>query len=325
MTFDPARYMSPASFFKLAQAQPERWKQLRGKRIEHIDRGIGTVTELVMVTRNMGRNKYCDGIFVSFAHGELKLKPEDLRDGTVTGISIGSEARKRSVLALIHDVFESDFLNADQILNANWDAELIDEEEYAMVTAEFVQNWARGRQLQLDLEQAAAVAATHGDTLVVARAGSGKTLTLSTRAIFLLTHCGVAPNELLLLAFNKKAATEIRTRLASVIDGHLPHVMTFHALAHSLVHPDENLVFDDASADQLGLSREVQEAIDEHVRSEEYRDRIRALMLAHFRDDWERIVDGRFELNMDEFIAFRRALPRESLKGDYVKSFGACQ
>ena len=80
MSFDPAWYMSPASFFELAQAQPERWRQLRGKRIEHIDRGIGTVTELVMVTRNMGRNKYCDGIFVSFAHGELKLKPEDLRN-----------------------------------------------------------------------------------------------------------------------------------------------------------------------------------------------------------------------------------------------------
>jgi DNA helicase-4 len=86
--------------------------------------------------------------------------------------------------------------------------------------------------------------------------------------------------------------------------------------------PKEDLVFDDASADQLGLSREVQEVIDEHVRSEEHRDRIRNLMLAHFREDWERIVNGRFQMTMDEFLAHRRALPRESLKGDYVKSFG---
>ena len=68
MSFDPAWYMSPASFFELAQAQPERWRQLRGKRIEHIDRGIGTVTELVM-SPQYGPDKYCDGIFVSFAHG----------------------------------------------------------------------------------------------------------------------------------------------------------------------------------------------------------------------------------------------------------------
>jgi DNA helicase-4 len=81
-------------------------------------------------------------------------------------------------------------------------------------------------------------------------------------------------------------------------------------------------MFDDPSTDQWGLSREVQEVIDAHVRSKEHADRVRTLMLAHFREDWERIVDGRFELTMAEFLAYRRALPRESLKGEYVKSFG---
>lgn len=176
--------------------------------------------------------------------------------------------------------------------------------------------------MQLDLEQSAAVAATKGDIQVVARAGSGKTRTLVTRAIFLLKHCRVAPRALLLLAFNKKAAEEMKGRLAQALGEDLPHVMTFHALAHALVHPEETLVFDDASADQLGLSREVQEVIDEHVRSQEYGNLIRDLMLAHFRDDWEHIVDGRFQMTMNEFLAHRRALPRESLKGDYVKSFG---
>jgi DNA helicase-4 len=45
-------------------------------------------------------------------------------------------------------------------------------------------------------------------------------------------------------------------------------------------------------------------------------------MLTHYRKDWERIVDGRFDTSMDEFLDFRRSLPGESLKGDYVKSFG---
>jgi DNA helicase IV len=45
-------------------------------------------------------------------------------------------------------------------------------------------------------------------------------------------------------------------------------------------------------------------------------------MFAHFTEDWERIVEGRFQLTMDEFLASRRSLPRESLKGDYVKSHG---
>jgi DNA helicase-4 len=270
----------------------------------------------------MGRSNYCDGIFVSFANGEAKLKIEDFRDGTVIGISVVSEARKNAALALVDDALESDFLNAEQTLKEDLDAEVIDGEEYARLKANFVKQWARNRDLELDTEQSAAVAATAGDILVVARAGSGKTLTLTTRAIFLLTHCKVAPNELLLLAFNKKAATQMRDRLAKALDGPLPHVMTFHALAHAIVHPEEELVFDDAGADQAGLSREVQEVIDEHMRSKQYRDRVRELMLAHFRDDWERIVDGRFELSMDEFLAHRRALLRESLRGDYVKSFG---
>jgi DNA helicase IV len=37
------------------------------------------------------------------------------------------------------------------------------------------------------------------------------------RALFLLKHCGVAPGEMLLLAFNRKAALEIRRRLLSLL------------------------------------------------------------------------------------------------------------
>ncbi len=231
--------------------------------------------------------------------------------------------RKRALVARLAAVFESDFLSTDGVLAADPDAELLSADEYAELKASFVRGWAMRKLGQpLDPEQAAAVAATVGDVQVVARAGSGKTRTLVTRAIFLQKHCGVSPREILLLAFNRKAVEEIKSRLAKMFGENLPHVMTFHALAHALVHPEEELVFDDTSADQFGLSREVQEVIDEHVRSEEHGSRIRDLMLAHFRDDWERIVGGRFELTMDEFLAHRRELPRESLKGDYVKSYG---
>lgn len=232
-------------------------------------------------------------------------------------------ARKRALVARLEDVFESDFLSADGVLAADPDAELLSVDEYDELKTSFVRDWA-ARELRqpLDSEQAAAVAAASGDIQVVARAGSGKTRTLVTRAIFLQKHCRVSPSKILLLAFNKKAAGEIKSRLTQTLGENLPHVMTFHALAHALVHPEEDLVFDDMSADQLGYSREVQEVIDKHVRSEEYGDRVRDLMLAHFREDWERIVDGRFQLTMDEFLAHRRELPRETLKGDYVKSYG---
>jgi DNA helicase-4 len=232
-------------------------------------------------------------------------------------------ARKRhELISRLKRAFDSDFLTADGILATDPDATLING-EYDQIKASYVIEWAKCKLKQpLDDEQAAAVGATSGDIQVVARAGSGKTQTLVTRALFLQQHCRVSPGEILLLAFNKKAAEDIKSRLAQALGQNLPHVMTFHALAYALVHPDEDLVFDDGSADQLRFSREVQEVIDEHVRSAEYGKQIRDLMLAYFREDWEQIVNGQFQLTREEFLAHRRALPRESLKGEYVKSFG---
>lgn len=236
-----------------------------------------------------------------------------------------AKENKKALIARVNNIFETDFLSADRLFSNDPDAELISGDEYRELKIRFVLNWADrvlDQKQCLDPEQAAAIADNERDSQVVARAGSGKTRTLITRALFLQKHCKVSPRAILLLAFNKKAAEEMKDRLVRVLGDDIPHVMTFHALAHAIVHPHEKILFDDTSADQFQLSYEVQEVIDEHIRSEEYGSRIRDLMLAHFREDWERIVNGRFQLSMDEFLAHRRSLPRESLNGDFVKSFG---
>ena len=207
------------------------------------------------------------------------------------------KARENALIERTRSVFESDFLSSDEHFDHDPDSELLPREQYLELKARFVQDWAY-RELgeRLDDQQAAAVAAQRNDVRVVARAGAGKTRTLVTRALFLQRHCAVPPRDLLLLAFNKTAALEIRRRLAKVLRGDLPHVMTFHALAHALVHPEEELVYDEPSAGALGLSREIQSVIDEQLQSDDRRMLVRELMLMHFRDDWERIVDGGFSL-----------------------------
>jgi len=230
--------------------------------------------------------------------------------------------RKVAQLERLRRAFEADFLGADLVYQNLEDVE-VDQAEFGQLQANFVEEWARTRlQDTLDEEQAAAVAAHGGDIKVIARAGSGKTRTLTARAIFLQKHCGVSPQEMLLLAFNRKAADQMKDRLRASLGDEIPHVMTFHALAYANVHPDEDLLFDDRDADQLGLSREIQLVIDEHIRSDEHYQVIRDIMLSHFRDDWERIVDHGVRLSISDFVAYRRSLPRESLRGDYVKSFG---
>jgi DNA helicase IV len=230
--------------------------------------------------------------------------------------------------------------------------------------AKFIEDWANEQKLHLDLEQAAAVAETIGNTLVVARAGSGKTRTIITRALFLIKHCYISPYEILLLAFNRKAAGEIRRRLLEALDERakdavtaevnrqiheigkhrkidkgeieanavdaiasklnvmLPHVMTYHSLAYAIVHPEESILFDSANGESQSLSRVIQQVIDDHFQKPAFKMKIRKLMLAHFREAWDRIIEGCYDKSKAEFLQFRRSLPRESLRGEYVKSFG---
>jgi len=232
--------------------------------------------------------------------------------------------RKEELLNRIQRWLDSNYQVVDEAVRSDPDSGLLNPGELQELRQHFVQRWATTNLEQgLDSDQAAAVAVTGGDLQVIARAGSGKTRTLVTRAIFLQLHCNVSPRSLLLLAFNRRAAKEMQRRLADALGGEeIPHVMTFHALAYALVHPEEQLVYDDPNAEQWGLGREVQEVIAQHIWSEEHFPRIRDLMLAHYREDWERIINGRFELSMDEFLAHRQSLPRESLDGNYVKSYG---
>ena len=269
---------------------------------------------------------------------------------------------------LLHSRFDSEFLYAASIAKEKKIPEELYRKESISYVNKCFEKWSSKplgkKQKSLDDEQLAAVAAVNGHVQVVARAGSGKTTTLVNRSLFLLKHCGVAPSQMLLLAFNRKAVLEIRRRLlgllndgaedavaeeiarrrraaaqkdrsvpndaeAAAIDAiaekmniALPHVMTFHALAYSLVHPEESILYNGAEGEAQGLSRVFQSVIDDHLQLPEFHRQIRELMLAHFREDWERIVSGGYHQTKDEILKFRRSLPRESLGGDYVKSYG---
>ena len=267
--------------------------------------------------------------------------------------------------------FKTDFLGVESYFKT-LETKLISNHEFVERKISFVKafiaentpNSRTGDKRIPDDEQASAITAVNGHVQVIACAGSGKTTTLVNRTLFLLKHCGVAPSQIFLLAFNRKAVLEIRRRLLGLLnDGAelavaeeiirrrrdvvqknrsarddieanavhaiaaklnvaLPHVMTFHALAYSVVNPEESILYDGAESETQGLSRVFQNVVDDHLQLPEFHHRIRELMLAHFREDWDRIVDGGYDQSKDELLKFRRSLPRESLGGDYVKSYG---
>ena len=231
-------------------------------------------------------------------------------------------ARRKALEAELDERFRDGFLFADGFFERHADKAFVGEDAYRERKAAFVRQWAQSELGEtLDGEQAAAVAATAGDVLVAARAGSGKTRILVTRAIFLLRHCGVSPREMLLLAFNRDAANEMKKRLRAALgkDAALPHVMTFHALAYALVHPYEELVFDDAGADSTKLSREFQKIIDGFVMEQGHEGGlIRRLMLGYFKGGEHEGPDGPPGADPADL----RVLPLETLGGQRVKSRG---
>ena len=224
---------------------------------------------------------------------------------------------KQTLLEKLRRHFEHDFLRVDSFYQ-NQCSDHISPEEYKDEKIDFVQSWAENYlDRQPGRQQVEAIGAVEGNVQVVARAGSGKTATLVNRALFLQLHCGVSPDEMLLLAFNRKAADEMRERLKDSA----PHVMTFHALAYALVNPEKSILVDEPEGPQ-SQSRVLQTQIDRYVRDPYYLDDIRALMMAQFRSDWESILSGGYDRPREEMLRYRRSLLRESLDGTYVKSFG---
>jgi DNA helicase-4 len=86
----------------------------------------------------------------------------------------------------------------------------------------------------LDNQQRTAVIVDEDSNLVLAGAGSGKTLTISGKVKYLVDTKNVNPNEILLISFTKKAAEEMQDRIARKL--HIGvEVKTFHALGLDII------------------------------------------------------------------------------------------
>ena len=82
-------------------------------------------------------------------------------------------------------------------------------------------------------EQARNIATDEDVTLILAGAGTGKTAVITGKIAHLARNQGVDAESILALAFNRKAALEIRERLPDDLKG--AHVSTFHSFALRVV------------------------------------------------------------------------------------------
>src|SRR4051812_39093534 len=94
---------------------------------------------------------------------------------------------------------------------------------------------------QLNEPQRRAVESVQGRVLVLAGAGSGKTLVLTMRMAHLIQNLKISPRAILGLTFTNKAAAEMRQRVASFVEADAAKqitLCTFHSFCMQILRQE---------------------------------------------------------------------------------------
>ena len=164
-------------------------------------------------------------------------------------------------------------------------------------------------------EQAAAVATDEDVTLVLAGAGTGKTAVITGKVAHLISNRAVPPERILVLAFNRKAAAELRERLEAAHAG--VEVATFHAFARHVVAQSELAPsISPLAEDPLQLRRLIDQTLDSLLRDPERGGALQQFILYNL-GEYRAAHD--FERPSDYFEYLQRVELR-TLNGELVKS-----
>jgi DNA helicase-4 len=161
------------------------------------------------------------------------------------------------------------------------------------------------------------------NNLVLAGAGTGKTSTMIGRAGYLLASQRARPEELLMLAFAKKAAEEMQGRQDNRLERWLkdgaPTIKTFHALGLEIIGAVESHRPDltPMAEDDHRFAKFINDQIDEHCDDPEYQ-----AMVVRYCGSERFPYRNPFDFNsMTEYHEYVRTNELRTLKGEVVKSF----
>lgn len=221
-----------------------------------------------------------------------------------------------TLLTELRQLFEQDkFSEADKHFASHSHLTI---DEYAKAKASYLQRYFSTHfHLELDVEQSAAVGMPAHSLLVTARAGSGKTRVLTSKAAYVMAVEGIMPDQMLLLAFNKEAAKTMRRRMCEIL--HMESfdtASTFDALAHALVEPSDRLLGDNYG--RKSPRKIVENAITKLWENPMFAE----LVNKFFAQDMPEQQTWSTDINEDKLYETKRNLDNFSLRGEEVKSNG---
>ena len=143
----------------------------------------------------------------------------------------------------------------------------------------------------LNDRQKEAVLHTKGPLLIMAGAGSGKTRVVTHKIAYLIKEKGVFPGNILAITFTKKAAGEMKSRVAKLLDADVDSMWmgTFHAICVRILRRDIHKLGYDRSFsiydrdDQITLLRECFKELN--VDKELYKERSVLSQISKLKDE----------------------------------------
>lgn len=226
---------------------------------------------------------------------------------------------KELLLSRIHKALKSgDYRTADSIF---LESDLLDENEYLDIKASYLSREVKRRyQKEINREKALALGSSSQNLLISARAGSGKTMTLACKTSLLIDLERIHPDQIMILAFNKSAAKEIRERVAGEYGkSSFENARTFHSLADQIVQPEKEYLYDDTRDNLTGrMTNFVQQLLKEKIVNPDFLE----TMYYFFRSEMREIEQAGFLLGEEAYREFRRNLRQYALHGERAKSAG---
>ncbi len=170
-----------------------------------------------------------------------------------------------------------------------------------------------------DSDQVMALASPFHRLQIRARAGSGKTQTLAARAALAVNDEKLIPDQVLILAFNKAAASEIKGRVKKLLkNADYENSRTFHSLAYQLVKPKNKILFDSGES----VSEREQSQFAQRMLRRIINPAFREEMVKFFRQELEQVESIGRDLPPHDYFVFRRSLEHVTLGGQWVRANG---
>lgn len=165
------------------------------------------------------------------------------------------------------------------------------------------------------------------NNLVLAGAGTGKTSTMIGRAGYLLASGQAQPDELLMLAFARKAAEEMQERqdkrLRPWLKAGTPTIKTFHAIGLEIISRVDGRrpAISALAVDSHTFARFIDEQLTEQLKSAVYKSKVVRFFTSYlypYRNPFD------FK-SMQEYNDYVRRHELRTLQGEPVKSFEECE